>query len=448
MQVKKYFQKKVGLFSTSDVRYVGELYTVDPAEQSIALKHVKCLGTEGRRTGDQAISESDCQYEFIIFRAVNCREIYLDLGNGQRRDLTDELLMPLRTGKQQQPSQRQPRPQQRQQDMEYQDAPKRKVGYQSRSAQQGQQYYEQQGGGYGGGYRRGQQQYRRGYDDYPPQQYRRPQYDAYYDAPPPSNGYYSRGYRQRAPQYYNAPYYEQSGGYGGQYNGYRRYRQQQPQQRGQYRQQQRGYGGGNRGGYRSQNRQQQQGKGSQAGTGAYLDSARLRGDEIDIKDQQDFDFGAAKDEFDLNDAEKNAAHGLIVGKKMEKGAKDVDDEETKAIDNNANGDEEDSKDKSVSKEVKYDAAKSFFDGLQTETKKSKPRQDMQTQKEVDTSTFGTIAGQYQSRHMQQKRQYRRNNNRNNYNNQRGNNYNRPRPQQQQQTTQSNGYSGGNRWVRK
>merc|ERR1712157_617536 len=122
--------------------------------------------------------------------------------------------------------------------------------------------------------------------------------------------------------------------------------------------------------------------------------ARLRGDEIDIKDQQDFDFGAAKDEFDLNDAEKNAAHGLIVGKKMEKGATDVDDEETKAIDvNNANGDdEEDSKDKSVSKEVKYDAAKSFFDGLQTETKKSKPRQDMQTQKEVDTSTFGTIAG--------------------------------------------------------
>merc|ERR1712228_222404 len=33
-----------------------------------------------------------------------------------------------------------------------------------------------------------------------------------------------------------------------------------------------------------------------------------------------------------------------------------------------------------------DAGKSFFDCLETETKKSKPRQDMQTQKEVDTST--------------------------------------------------------------
>jgi len=447
MQVKKYFEKKVSLFSTSDVRYDGELYTVDPAEQSIALKHVNCMGTEGRRSGDQAIQPSDCTYEFIIFRAVNIRELYLDLGNGQRRDLTDELLMPLRTG-QRHPYSSKPR----QQDMEYQDAPKRKVGYQSRSNQQGQQqqYYDQQGGRYGGGgYRRGSydpNRSRRGYEDapYPPYgNYRRPQYDAYYDAPPP-NGYYQRGYgRQRAPQYYNAPYYDQ--GYG--YNGYRRYRQQAPPQNRGYRNNNRGYGQQQQQrGYNRQNRgppSQQAKNGTQAGTGAYLDSARLRGDEIDIKDQQDFDFGAAKNEFDLNDAEKNAAHGLIVGKIVDKKDKeqvaDGDDEETKAAD--------DSKDKSAPKEEKkkYDAAKSFFDGLQTETKKSKPRQDMQTQKEVDTSTFGTIAGQYQSRHMQQKRGYRRNN----YNRNNKNNYNRSRPQQsQQQQSQSNGYGGGNRWVRK
>ena len=37
--IKKYFEKKVSLLSTSDVRYDGELYTVDPSEQSIALKH-------------------------------------------------------------------------------------------------------------------------------------------------------------------------------------------------------------------------------------------------------------------------------------------------------------------------------------------------------------------------------------------------------------------------
>merc|ERR1712154_393994 len=111
-------------------------------------------------------------------------------GNGQRRDLTDELLMPLRTG-QRHPYSSKPR----QQDMEYQDAPKRKVGYQSRSNQQGQQqqqYYDQQGGRYGGGgYRRGSydpNRSRRGYEDapYPPSygNYRRPQYDAYYEPRP------------------------------------------------------------------------------------------------------------------------------------------------------------------------------------------------------------------------------------------------------------------------
>merc|ERR1712154_328091 len=386
-------------------------------------------------------------------------------GNGQRRDLTDELLMPLRTG-QRHPYSSKPR----QQDMEYQDAPKRKVGYQSRSNQQGQQqqqYYDQQGGRYGGGgYRRGSydpNRSRRGYEDapYPPYgNYRRPQYDAYYDAPPP-NGYYQRGYgRQRAPQYYNAPYYDQ--GYG--YNGYRRYRQQAPPQNRGYRNNNRGYGQQQQQrGYNRQNRgppSQQAKNGTQAGTGAYLDSARLRGDEIDIKDQQDFDFGAAKNEFDLNDAEKNAAHGLIVGKIVDKKVvADGDDEETKAAD-------DDSKDKSVNKDEnkKYDAAKSFFDGLQTETKKSKPRQDMQTQKDVDTKTFGSVAATYKSRHInraqnrgygqqnrgynggygQQQRYYNRENNRNYYDRPRPQRYDRS--QQQQYQTQQN-YTT-NKWVRR
>ena len=48
---------------------------------------------------------------------------------------------------------------------------------------------------------------------------------------------------------------------------------------------------------------------------------------------------------------------------------------------------------------KYDRNKSFFDGLATETKKSKPRTDLQTQKEVDTSTFGSVAATYKSRHI-------------------------------------------------
>merc|ERR1712241_522200 len=120
------------------------------------------------------------------------------------------------------------------------------------------------------------------------------------------------------------------------------------------------------------------------------DNARLRGDEIDIKDQQDFDFGAAKNEFDLDDADKNAAHGLIVGKieSKDKDKKDdeVDDEETKQGDD----DDDNTEEVTTEKKVKYDASKSFFDGLETETKRSKPRTDLQTQKDVDADTFGSV----------------------------------------------------------
>eukprot|EP01084_Bolivina_argentea_P038872 71864_1 len=188
MQVKKYFEKKVSLLSTSDVRYDGELYTVDPSEQSIALKHVNCMGTEGRRTGDQAIAPSDCTYEFIIFRAVNIRELWLDEGNGNRRDLTDEILIPLRQGQTNNNYQKR--------DMYEQDQPKRKVGYQSHSSQQQQGYDPYYQGGHAGGYdtyySRGGGGYGHGHQQAPPPP--QPYYDSYghqhQQAPPPPQTYY------------------------------------------------------------------------------------------------------------------------------------------------------------------------------------------------------------------------------------------------------------------
>ena len=84
------------------------------------------MGTEGRRTGDQAIAPSDCTYEFIIFRAVNIRELWLDEGNGRKRDLTEEILNPLRSGQNVNNYQNK----QRQDAYDNQDVPKRKVGYQ------------------------------------------------------------------------------------------------------------------------------------------------------------------------------------------------------------------------------------------------------------------------------------------------------------------------------
>eukprot|EP01083_Nonionella_stella_P030734 84214_1 len=427
MQVKKYFEKKVSLLSTSDVRYDGELYTVDPSEQSIALKHVNCMGTEGRRTGDQVIPPSDCTYEFIIFRAVNIRELWLDQGPGRRRDLTDEILLPLRSG--QSVNANYPPPKQQRQDApryEQQEPPKRKVGYQSRSSSQQQfdPYYQQQapppraprgydgyqGGGYGRGYG-------------PPQEAAPPQYAApppqtYYDTP--NQGYYYNNrqgapyrqqrqyvnYRQPRPQYYN---YNQ--GYAQNYGGYQQDRRRY--NRG-YNTQQRGYGQQRRG----YNQGQRQGRGrrgdrngNQAGTGAFLDNRRLRGIDIDIKDQQDFDFGAAKDQFDLEKADVNANGGLIVPPVSAQYSEDVEAENV--ADAKENADEEETKredEEDVNK--KYDKNKSFFDDLRTETKRSKPKQDLATQKEVDTTTFGSVAATYKSRHINRQNQGRYNQNRN------------------------------------
>ena len=94
---------------------------------------------------------------------------------------------------------------------------------------------------------------------------------------------------------------------------------------------------------------------------------------------------------------------------------------------------------------KYDKAKSFFDGLKTETKKSKPKQDMQTQKDTDTKTFGSVAATYKSRHINRQNQR---GNRNYYNQNRGynNNQNRGYNNYNNQNRQQQGNYTTNKWV--
>ena len=278
------------------------------------------------------------------------------------------------------------------------------------------------------------------------------------------SSYYNQ--QRRYPQQYNRGY-SNNRGYG-----------QQNRQSG-YGQQRRGYSqnrGNNRtGGDKNEN---------QAGTGAFLDNRRLRGDEIDIKDQQDFDFGAAKNEFDLSkdqlDAEQNGVPVVAVNANIDtvqnggvddkdkdkdnKGGGDDDKKDAVAANNDKGGDDDEEETKEDDDNKKYDKTKSFFDGLQTETKKSKPKQDMQTQKDVDTSTFGSVAATYKSRHINRQNQgrgYRNNQNRRyNYNqNQNYDNrqqrsyqqYNRQYNQQyvqRQQQQQQNNYNNynTNKWV--
>jgi len=426
--IERYFGEKVSLLSTSDVRYDGELYTADPSEQSIALKHVNCMGTEGRRTGDQVIAPSDCTYEFIIFRAVNIRDLWLEKSGGQRESLNKEVLEPLRQGNTGHSKDN------------VDDSPKRRVGYQSRG--QGgpsggyDNYYNQPPpqdyyggrGGYGpppsGPYAdqdyppppmRGNYRPPRGYGGGGP-----PPYGGYYDAP---NGYYQRGYRQgryqgqrqsyypqgrqREPQYYN----NQQRGYSNYYGqGYRQqdryYNSRYGQQYDRYNQgyngrgYNRGYNGRGGSGSGGGNRNEERPTG-QAGTGAYLDNRRLRGDDLEIKDQQAFDFDAAQKDFDETKGDEvealaNAVDSMALeASQVANGSGAVVTDEQ---DVGGKKDEEDTKENGAESN-KYDRNKSFFDGLATETKKSKPRPDLQTQKEVDTSTFGSVAATYKSRHI-------------------------------------------------
>jgi len=423
--IERYFGEKVSLLSTSDVRYDGELYTADPSEQSIALKHVNCMGTEGRRSGDQVIAPSDCTYEFIIFRAVNIRDLWLEKSGGQRVNLNKEVLEPLRSGHRGAAKDA------------LDDTPKRKVGYQSRSGgghgQQGgyDPYYAQHPpprdyyGGRGGYGPPPSAAY--GDAEYPPPaHFRQPrggQYHAaphdYYGAPYFPRGYHRRGQQggggqsryfqqRRQPQYYDQrraydqrTYYEQQGAWSRQQDRRRPYSLQYDDGRyARYGRSSSRYGG--RGGDRP--------SGQRAGTGAFLDSHRLRGDEIDVKDQQEFDFDAAKKDFDQSKEAQMEALAHAVDSMALEAAHTA----SGAVANGGDGDGDGVEDggaaasgpsrdceenKNADDGHKYDRNVSFFDGLATETKNSKPRSDLQSQKAVDTSTFGSVAATYKSRHI-------------------------------------------------
>jgi len=51
MDITKIINKKAQIITKSKIRYEGEVYKVDSATSTIALKNVVSFGTEGRRPG-------------------------------------------------------------------------------------------------------------------------------------------------------------------------------------------------------------------------------------------------------------------------------------------------------------------------------------------------------------------------------------------------------------
>ncbi|KAL1451797.1 hypothetical protein WDU94_006141 [Cyamophila willieti] len=65
---------KISLISKADIRYEGELYTVDPIECTIALSNVRSFGTEDREAQCPVPAQSQI-YDFILFRGSDIKDI-------------------------------------------------------------------------------------------------------------------------------------------------------------------------------------------------------------------------------------------------------------------------------------------------------------------------------------------------------------------------------------
>lgn len=66
---------RISLISKAEIRYEGILHFINPEENTVGLKEVRMLGTQGRRGGIGEVEPNDTVYDFIIFRGGDIKDL-------------------------------------------------------------------------------------------------------------------------------------------------------------------------------------------------------------------------------------------------------------------------------------------------------------------------------------------------------------------------------------
>ncbi|KAL1512120.1 hypothetical protein AB1Y20_005389 [Prymnesium parvum] len=71
-----YLGSKIVLISKSEIRYEGQLYTIDQTNSTVALQNVRSFGTEGRNE-QNPIPPSNEVFDYIIFRGSDIKDLHV-----------------------------------------------------------------------------------------------------------------------------------------------------------------------------------------------------------------------------------------------------------------------------------------------------------------------------------------------------------------------------------
>lgn len=74
MDIATLFNKKTQIITKSKIRYEGEMFKIDSASSTIALKNVVSFGTEGRRPGSEIQAQATV-YDYISFKGQDIEKI-------------------------------------------------------------------------------------------------------------------------------------------------------------------------------------------------------------------------------------------------------------------------------------------------------------------------------------------------------------------------------------